>query len=108
MTKQWFILHALSGHELKVKKNIASRIEQEEMSDRISEVLIPSEKTNFWSFIAISSPVNSSLAMLIALSLYLSGLYKIPLTHFPISSTAIVCHLKFGLTIPGKIFLDIQ
>ncbi|MEC8517560.1 MAG: transcription termination/antitermination protein NusG [Verrucomicrobiota bacterium] len=46
MTKQWFILHALSGHELKVKKNIASRIEQEEMSDRISEVLIPSEKVS--------------------------------------------------------------
>mgnify|MGYP003312345315 FL=1 len=47
MTNQWFILHALSGHELKVKKNIASRIEQEEMSDRISEVLIPSEKKYF-------------------------------------------------------------
>ena len=44
MAKQWFILHALSGHELKVQKNIASRIEQEEMSELIGEVLIPSEK----------------------------------------------------------------
>ena len=41
MTKQWFILHALSGHELKVKKNIASRIEQEEMVEYIGDVLIP-------------------------------------------------------------------
>ena len=43
MAKQWFILHALSGHELKVQKNIASRINQEEMGDNIEEVLIPSE-----------------------------------------------------------------
>ena len=42
MAKQWFILHALSGHELKVQKNIASRINQEEMGDNIEEVLIPS------------------------------------------------------------------
>ena len=46
MAKQWFILHALSGHELKVQKNIASRIEQEEMSELIGEVLIPSEKVS--------------------------------------------------------------
>ena len=43
MAKQWFILHALSGHELKVQKNTASRINQEEMGDNIEEVLIPSE-----------------------------------------------------------------
>ena len=46
MAKQWFISHALSGHELKVWKNIASRIEQEEMSELIGEVLIPSEKVS--------------------------------------------------------------
>ena len=45
-TKQWFILHALSGHELKVQKNIASRVQQEEMEDIIGEVLIPSEKVS--------------------------------------------------------------
>ena len=46
MAKQWFILHALSGHELKVQKNIASRVQQEEMEDVIGEVLIPSEKVS--------------------------------------------------------------
>ena len=46
MAKQWFILHALSGHELKVQKNITSRVQQEEMEDVIGEVLIPSEKVS--------------------------------------------------------------
>jgi len=46
MPKQWFILHALSGHELKVKKNIASRVQQEEMEEIVGEVLIPSEKVS--------------------------------------------------------------
>ena len=46
MAKQWFILHALSGHELKVQKNIASRVQQEEMSEHIGDVLIPAEKVS--------------------------------------------------------------
>jgi transcriptional antiterminator NusG len=46
MAKQWFILHALSGHELKVQKNIASRVQQEEMEEIIGEVLIPTEKVS--------------------------------------------------------------
>jgi len=46
MSKQWFILHALSGHELKVQKNIASRVQHEEMEDIIGEVLIPTEKVS--------------------------------------------------------------
>ena len=46
MAKQWFILHALSGHELKVQRNIASRVQQEEMEDLIGEVLIPTEKVS--------------------------------------------------------------
>lgn len=46
MPKQWYILHALSGHELKVKKNISSRVQQEEMEDIIGEVIIPSEKVS--------------------------------------------------------------
>lgn len=46
MAKQWFILHALSGHELKVQKNIASRVQQEGMEDIIGEVLIPTERVS--------------------------------------------------------------
>jgi transcriptional antiterminator NusG len=46
MLKKWFILHALSGHELKVQRNIASRVQQEGMEDLIGEVLIPTEKVS--------------------------------------------------------------
>jgi transcriptional antiterminator NusG len=46
MGKQWFILHALSGHELKVQKNIISRVQQEGMEEIIGEVLIPTEKVS--------------------------------------------------------------
>ncbi len=46
MLKQWFILHVLSGHELKVQRNIASRVQQEEMEEIIGEVLIPTEKVS--------------------------------------------------------------
>ena len=46
MEKQWFILHALSGHEQKVQKNIASRVRQEGMEDIIGEVIIPTEKVS--------------------------------------------------------------
>ena len=35
-----------SGHELKVQKNIASRVQQEEMSEYIGDVLIPAEKVS--------------------------------------------------------------
>ena len=43
MEKQWFVLHTLSGHELKVQRNIASRVEQEEMGDFVGDILIPTE-----------------------------------------------------------------
>jgi len=46
MEKQWFILHALSGHELKVQRNILTRVLQEGMEDIIGEVLIPQEKVS--------------------------------------------------------------
>lgn len=46
MLRQWFILHVLSGHELKVQKNIASRVQHEEMGEIIGEVLVPSEKVS--------------------------------------------------------------
>ena len=46
MAKQWFILHALSGHELKVQKNIASRVQQEGMEELVGEVLIPTDKVS--------------------------------------------------------------
>ena len=40
---QWFVIHAYSGHEEKVKKNLEKRIESMDMHDRILEVLVPVE-----------------------------------------------------------------
>jgi len=44
MSTQWFVLHTLSGQELKVKESIEKRIKTEEMGDLIREVLVPMER----------------------------------------------------------------
>ena len=44
MHSQWFVLHTLSGQELKVKESIEKRIKPEEMGEYIKEVLVPMEK----------------------------------------------------------------
>ncbi|MDP4584818.1 MAG: transcription termination/antitermination protein NusG [Verrucomicrobiales bacterium] len=41
---QWYVIHVLSGQELKVRDNIERRRESEEMSDLIFEVLVPQER----------------------------------------------------------------
>jgi transcriptional antiterminator NusG len=40
----WFVIHTLSGQEQKVKDSIEKRLKAEEMSEYISEVLVPIEK----------------------------------------------------------------
>jgi transcription termination/antitermination protein NusG len=40
---QWYVIHAYSGHEDKVKKNLERRIESMDMHDRILDVLVPME-----------------------------------------------------------------
>src|SRR5256714_4264606 len=40
---QWYVVHAYSGHEEKVKKNLEKRIESMDMHDKILEVLVPME-----------------------------------------------------------------
>jgi transcriptional antiterminator NusG len=40
---QWFVIHAYSGHEEKVKKNLEKRIESMDMHDKILEVFVPME-----------------------------------------------------------------
>jgi len=44
MRSQWFVIHTLSGQELKVKESIEKRIKTEEMGDYILEVLVPMER----------------------------------------------------------------
>lgn len=46
MEKKWYVLHALSGQEGKVRENIAKRVQIEEMQDYVGEVLIPTEKVS--------------------------------------------------------------
>jgi transcriptional antiterminator NusG len=40
---EWYVVHAYSGHEEKVKKNLEKRIESMDMHDKILEVLVPME-----------------------------------------------------------------
>ncbi|HKF74765.1 MAG TPA: transcription termination/antitermination protein NusG [Candidatus Dormibacteraeota bacterium] len=40
---QWYVIHAYSGHEEKVKKNLEKRIESMDMQDSILEVFVPME-----------------------------------------------------------------
>jgi transcriptional antiterminator NusG len=40
---QWFVIHSYSGMEQKVKKNIEHRAESMGMTDRIMEVVVPTE-----------------------------------------------------------------
>lgn len=41
---QWYVIHAYSGYEKKVKANLATRTSSMHMEDRIFEVVIPTEK----------------------------------------------------------------
>lgn len=44
MRSQWFVIHTLSGQEMKVKESIEKRLKAEEMGEYIHEVLVPIEK----------------------------------------------------------------
>ena len=46
MTKQWFVLHTLTGQEQKAKRSIEARVRIEEMGEYIGEVVIPTEKVS--------------------------------------------------------------
>jgi transcriptional antiterminator NusG len=40
---QWYVIHAYSGHEDKVRANLLKRVESMDMHDQIFEVLVPTE-----------------------------------------------------------------
>jgi len=40
---KWYVVHAYSGHEEKVKANLLKRVESMDMSDKIFEVMVPTE-----------------------------------------------------------------
>ncbi|MGH7608928.1 MAG: transcription termination/antitermination protein NusG [Candidatus Dormibacteria bacterium] len=39
----WYVIHAYSGHEEKVKANLLKRVESMDMHDQIFEVMVPTE-----------------------------------------------------------------
>lgn len=43
-TKRWYAIHTYSGYEENVSRNLKQRIESMDMSDKIFNVLIPTEK----------------------------------------------------------------
>ena len=43
-SKQWFVVHAYSGYENSVKREIAHRAEHHNLQDKIGEVVVPSEE----------------------------------------------------------------
>lgn len=44
MSKRWYVLHARSGYEAKVKAAIEESIAREDLADAFGEVMIPTEK----------------------------------------------------------------
>ena len=46
MQKQWFVLHTLTGQEMKVRESILRRAKLEGVEDDIGEVLVPTEKVS--------------------------------------------------------------
>jgi len=46
MTKQWFVLHTLTGQEQKVKRSIEARVRIEEKGEYIGEVVSATEKVS--------------------------------------------------------------
>ena len=40
---RWYVIHAYSGHEEKVKANLLKRVESMDMHDKIFDVLVPTE-----------------------------------------------------------------
>jgi transcriptional antiterminator NusG len=41
---RWYVIHAYSGHEEKVRNNLVKRVESMDMHDKIFEALVPTEE----------------------------------------------------------------
>jgi len=46
MSKDWFVVHTLTGQEYKAKESIERRLEAEEMTAYVDEVIVPTEKVS--------------------------------------------------------------
>jgi transcriptional antiterminator NusG len=46
MEKQWFVIHTLTGQEMKVRESILRRLQLEEMEEYCGDVVIPTEQVS--------------------------------------------------------------
>jgi transcription termination/antitermination protein NusG len=46
LTKQWYVIHTQTGHEERVKTTLEGRAQQFSMQEKITQVLIPTEKVS--------------------------------------------------------------
>jgi transcriptional antiterminator NusG len=46
MSQRWYVVQTLSGQERKVKTSLENRIQMEELSDQVSEVVLPTESVS--------------------------------------------------------------
>ncbi len=46
MSKHWYVIHTQTGREERVKTTLESRAQQHSMQDKITQVLIPTEKVS--------------------------------------------------------------
>lgn len=46
ITKHWYVIHTQTGHEERVKTTLESRAQQFSLQEKISQVLIPTEKVS--------------------------------------------------------------
>jgi len=44
MSKEWFVIHAYSGYENKVREALLERIERFEMEENFGEIMVPAEE----------------------------------------------------------------
>jgi len=44
MAKHWFVVHAYSGFENKVKQSLQDRVERSDLGDMFGEILVPTEE----------------------------------------------------------------
>ena len=44
MAKRWYVVHAYSGFENRVRQSLAERVERSGMQDKFGEILIPTEE----------------------------------------------------------------
>ncbi|MBI4831400.1 MAG: transcription termination/antitermination factor NusG [Candidatus Lindowbacteria bacterium] len=42
--KKWYVIHAHSGHENKVRQSLDARVKQEHLEDLVSQIIVPSEE----------------------------------------------------------------